>query len=386
MGTSDMQALAKAGVDQAVHDTATALSPDVVASLVLNGDLSRLTQPQMVNYYQSLCARVGLDPATQPFKVLKLKGKVVMYADKGAAQQLSQIHSISHDVVGKERDEDIYTVTIRASMPSGRFTVEDGAVPLIDPETGKPLRGENLANAKMKAMTKAKRRAVLALLGLGMTDESEVEGMDGAESVPLPTLPALVQTTVVEQKKVDVESPVVQPTEQKEQKDGGTWLQSCYGSLEALAKKGDVEKARAWGIEAKKRLAAGTLTQIEFSGIVEKFRRLFPEAPAAPVVTQTSLFNGDGQLQQGNAEVVPAPADSKKKKKSDDPAAGKSKQKAKGGATADQLGEQIKAAEKLSVLFTIRGRIEKAIVTDDERKALFSVWEEKSAALKGAKG
>ena len=50
-----------------------------------------------------------------------------------------------------------------------RYTDEDGAVTIDG------LKGDALANAIMKAATKAKRRAVLALLGLNMLDESELE-------------------------------------------------------------------------------------------------------------------------------------------------------------------------------------------------------------------
>jgi hypothetical protein len=40
----------------------------------------------------------------------------------------------------------------------------------------KGLSGEALANATMKAETKAKRRLTLSLVGLGFLDESEIEG------------------------------------------------------------------------------------------------------------------------------------------------------------------------------------------------------------------
>lgn len=68
--------------------------------------------------------------------------------------------------------QDIFIVTVRVSSPSGRFTESIGAVNI------QGLRGEALANAFMKAETKAKRRAVLAYCGLGMMDESE-EPEDG---------------------------------------------------------------------------------------------------------------------------------------------------------------------------------------------------------------
>ncbi|MDU5950540.1 MAG: hypothetical protein E6Z15_26195, partial [Paenibacillus macerans] len=46
-----------------------------------------------------------------------------------------------------------------------------------------PLTADELANAIMKAETKAKRRVTLSLSGLGMMDESEIETIEGAERI-----------------------------------------------------------------------------------------------------------------------------------------------------------------------------------------------------------
>jgi hypothetical protein len=48
------------------------------------------------------------------------------------------------------------------------------------------LKGEALANALMKAETKAKRRVTLSISGLGMLDETEAEDLPGAQRVALP--------------------------------------------------------------------------------------------------------------------------------------------------------------------------------------------------------
>jgi hypothetical protein len=59
-------------------------------------------------------------------------------------------------------------VTALASTPDGRTTESIGAVSIGN------MKGDSLCNAMMKAETKAKRRATLDLLGLGMLDESEI--------------------------------------------------------------------------------------------------------------------------------------------------------------------------------------------------------------------
>ena len=159
------------------------LDSGIMSSLVINGDLSKLSPDQKMQYYRAFCDRLGLDPITQPFKLLRLNGKEILYADKGATQQLSKVHNISHEVTRKESVGDVYVVTVRAKM-GDRFTDEDGAVTIAG------LKGDALANALMKAVTKAKRRAVLALVGLGMMDETEIETVKGAIPLPAPLPPS----------------------------------------------------------------------------------------------------------------------------------------------------------------------------------------------------
>lgn len=144
------------------------VDPLVLAKIITTGDLTGLTYEQQTQYYFAICERVGLDPTTKPFDLLKLNGKLVLYANKGATQQLSDKHKISHEITKKETVNGVYIVTVRAIM-GDRYTDEDGAVTIDG------LKGDALANAIMKAATKAKRRAVLALLGLNMLDESELE-------------------------------------------------------------------------------------------------------------------------------------------------------------------------------------------------------------------
>jgi hypothetical protein len=122
-----------------------------------------------VQHYISLCERVGLDPASKPFDYLVLSGKEVLYANKGAAEQLRKIHGVSISILSRETVGDCYVVTARATLPDGRSDESVGAVSI------KGLGGESLCNAIMKTETKAKRRVTLSALGLGMLDESELD-------------------------------------------------------------------------------------------------------------------------------------------------------------------------------------------------------------------
>lgn len=175
----------------------TAINPDIISSLILQGDIGKLNSNQRVEYITKMCERVGVDPLTQPFKILRLQNKEVLYADKGCAQQLCKVYQISTEITRKEKIDDIYIVTTRAKLPDGRYTDEDGAVSVLN------LKGDNLANALMKANTKSKRRAVLALCGLGLLDESEIETIKGAQTYEPPKM-----TTEAPKK---VEAPKVSP-------------------------------------------------------------------------------------------------------------------------------------------------------------------------------
>ena len=159
--------------------------------VLLTGDLAELSQEQRVSYYARVCESVGLNPLTQPFEYLTLNNRMILYACRACTDQLRQIHGVSITIVSRDTLEGCYVVTARATLPTGRCDESVGAVPIQN------LRGESLANAVMKAETKAKRRVTLALCGLSTLDESELEGVPGArpvppESFPLASLPAPV--------------------------------------------------------------------------------------------------------------------------------------------------------------------------------------------------
>ena len=160
------------------------ITPDIISSLVINGDLSKLSPVQKVELYNFRCHQAGLDPSAKPFDLLTLNGKQVLYANAGATQQLTATRNLSHSITSRELTDGIYCVFCRVAGPDGRSTENMGAVPI------EGLKGEAKANAMLKATTKAIRRAVLAHCGLGLMDETEteVETIPGAARIALPTL------------------------------------------------------------------------------------------------------------------------------------------------------------------------------------------------------
>lgn len=147
----------------------------LVEQVVIQGDLAKLTPADRVTYYRQVCESAGLNPITQPFAYITLNGKLTLYALRAATDQLRKVHGVSIEIKARETVEDCYVVTAQARL--GERTDEAiGAVSIG------ALKGENRANAMMKAETKAKRRVTLSICGLGMLDENEVETIPSASS------------------------------------------------------------------------------------------------------------------------------------------------------------------------------------------------------------
>jgi len=168
-------------------------------SLALKGDLSALTPQEKALYYGSLCERLGLDATTQPFTPLTMNGKQILYASRGCTDQLARIHHVNRQIVKEEEIRGAYIVTVEAMLPDGRREQSKGAVCIEN------LKGDAFCNAIMKAETKAKRRATLSILGLGMLDEVELE-----------TVPAYARETV---QVVDAPTEPTEPIVEAEPED-----------------------------------------------------------------------------------------------------------------------------------------------------------------------
>lgn len=156
------------------------LDPAAIEKALISGDLSKLNIDQRLSYYKQVCESVGLNPLTRPFDYIQLNGKLQLYALKAAADQLRKIYGVSVYKLEKQKMDDLYVVTAYARDKDGREDSSTGAVVLGN------LKGEMLANALMKAETKAKRRVTLSICGLGLLDETEVASIPGATKTTPP--------------------------------------------------------------------------------------------------------------------------------------------------------------------------------------------------------
>lgn len=153
---------------------ATTNDSDPIELALINGDLSRLSGEQRLAFYKRTCESLDLNPLTQPFDYIMLNGKLKLYALKSCADQLRKRDKISLTVTDRQVVEGVYLVTVQAKTPDGRVDEDQGAAVIAG------LKGDNLINAYLKAITKAKRRVTLSICGLGMLDETEVESIPNA--------------------------------------------------------------------------------------------------------------------------------------------------------------------------------------------------------------
>lgn len=165
---------------QAETALAKPLSAEIMEKLVAGGDMTQLDAGQRLDFYLFRCEQEGFNPATRPFDYVLVKQgrgpdaakKLILYANKNATEQIRRrdaisVTSMKHDIIPGQ----VCTVTVQVQNGKGRLDMATGSTSL------KGLTGDWLANAVMKAETKAKRRATLSIAGLGMVDESELATM-----------------------------------------------------------------------------------------------------------------------------------------------------------------------------------------------------------------
>lgn len=150
----------------------------LLEQVVVGGNLANMQPAERLQYYRKVCESIGLNPLTRPFEYITLNGKLTLYARKDAADQLRKVHGVSIDKPDIRFEDDWIIVAVSARLPDGRADSDVGVV------SRKDMRGD-FGNALMKAVTKAKRRVTLSIVGLGWLDETEVETIRDAQPVKI---------------------------------------------------------------------------------------------------------------------------------------------------------------------------------------------------------
>lgn len=154
------------------------LAPLPPTTIAIVPDLARISPQERLAYYMAVCRSLDVNPLTRPFEYVNLNGKLQLYARKDLTDQLRAKRSISINITDITVNDTLIIAHATATTPDGRTDTDVGAVPVSS------ARGEQYANALMKAITKAKRRVTLSICGLGWLDETEVASVPGAQLVP----------------------------------------------------------------------------------------------------------------------------------------------------------------------------------------------------------
>lgn len=214
-------------------NTVAKINPAAVTAeqVLIGGDLKSLGEAERVKYYADVCHSVGLNPLTKPFEYITLNGKLRLYALKDCTDQLRSIHHVSVTDMTETEREGVFIVTVKVMDKTGRTDIAKGAVNIAN------LKGEVLANALMKAETKAKRRATLSICGLGLLDETEVEDIPAQQKAAF-RVPSPPPVEVVK------DDPLT-PVELVPFKDEsiGTW---CGRFIESLEGASNLADANTW--------------------------------------------------------------------------------------------------------------------------------------------
>lgn len=183
------QPTALVSIDDAAREHG--LDPQAMQQFLLSGDLSSVPPMARASLYVALCRYIGVDPIERPFLIFSDKGRTVLYAARSCTSALCRSRGISRELLGVEiktiGGHEMAVARARATIDeTGRHDEATGAVPMLQWDKGanrwREASPDEVANAIMKAETKAKRRAVLDLVGLGIPDESEVATIRGART------------------------------------------------------------------------------------------------------------------------------------------------------------------------------------------------------------
>src|SRR5262245_50841007 len=108
--------------------TKTPATGDIMESVIIKGDLGKLTPEERVRYYNETCRSLGLNPLTRPFEYINLQGKLTLYARRDCADQLRKINGISVKILSQDITDEILTVHVSATDKTGRADEDLGVV------------------------------------------------------------------------------------------------------------------------------------------------------------------------------------------------------------------------------------------------------------------
>lgn len=145
--------------------------PSSAVRATMSGDWNGVSDADRMRFLKHMCDALSIPLVLNPFKFISMKGKTVLYSTAEAAFSLARKNKMTVKVTEERFDKEsqILTVKVTATHPKGEQSDDVGKIYLGG------LSGQDRANAEMKAVTKAKRRAIFSALGLSVMDEDEIK-------------------------------------------------------------------------------------------------------------------------------------------------------------------------------------------------------------------
>ena len=140
-------------------------------------DLSSLNEQEQNTWAIEVCEKYKMDKLMCPISFIPnpKTNKIIPYLNRAGSEQLIFNHKMKVTVSEPSFINNVCIVKATVIMPNGVINENIGCVNI------EGLKGEALSNAIMKSTTKAKRRAVIGAVGLGLLDELEVEDIKYTE-------------------------------------------------------------------------------------------------------------------------------------------------------------------------------------------------------------
>ena len=147
------------------------INSGMLSTVIRKGGVGGLSPDEKAKYIVAMCESLGLNPMTLPIQLITFQGREIAYVTRGATDQLAAKYRVSRVVIDGPMIKDfggtkLLYCKVEAKMPDGRVDTSIATAPSRIDE-----------NSLMKIESKAKRRATLSILGLGMLTEDETDDM-----------------------------------------------------------------------------------------------------------------------------------------------------------------------------------------------------------------
>jgi hypothetical protein len=166
------------------------IAEKALGEYLLTGNVAELGPEDRAELLVALANHVGLDPLERPFGLMNDKGTWVVYARAACADGLCRTRGLSTAIVGSVEAINVCghellmcraVCTVNADGRSNEAIATLPTLVFTRKDSWHTPDPAGAANLYMKVTTKARRRAVLACVGLGgMPDASELETIDPA--------------------------------------------------------------------------------------------------------------------------------------------------------------------------------------------------------------